>query len=52
MTGDCYAGVRREARRCIPGVAGRNSKGGFWVAWFTWTRKREGQEHAREAVAV
>jgi len=35
-------GVRREARRCIPGAAGRNSKGGFWVAWFTWTRKREG----------
>jgi hypothetical protein len=27
--------VRREALRCIPGAAGRNSKGGFWVAWFT-----------------
>ena len=24
-------GVRREALRCIPGVAGRNSEGGSWV---------------------
>ena len=25
-------GVRREALRCIPGAAGRNSEGGSWVA--------------------
>jgi hypothetical protein len=24
--------VRREARRCIPDVVGRNSEGGSWVA--------------------
>ena len=38
------AGVRREALRCIPGAAGRNLEGGSWVAWFTWTRKREGDK--------
>jgi len=26
-------GVRREALRCIPGAAGRNSEGGSWIAW-------------------
>ena len=26
------AGVRREALRCIPGAAGRNSEGGSWIA--------------------
>ena len=35
-------GVRREALRCIPGSAGRNSEGGFWVAWLTWTGNRKG----------
>ena len=25
-------GVRREALRCIPGAAGRNSEGGSWIA--------------------
>ena len=24
-------GVRREALRCIPGAAGRNSEGGSWI---------------------
>jgi hypothetical protein len=27
--------VRREAPCCIPGIAGRNSEGGFWVEWLT-----------------
>ena len=27
--------VRREAPCCIPGSAGRNSKGGSWVQWLT-----------------
>lgn len=31
--------VRHEAPCCIPGPAGRNSKGGSWVRWLTWTRK-------------
>jgi hypothetical protein len=34
--------MRHEAPRCIPSAAGRNSKGGSWVRWLTWTRKREG----------
>jgi hypothetical protein len=34
--------VRRAALRCIPDAVGRNSEGGSWVAWLTWTRKREG----------
>jgi hypothetical protein len=25
------AGVRREALRCIPGAAGKNSEGGSWI---------------------
>jgi len=30
---DCLnPNVRREALRCIPGTAGRNSEGGSWVA--------------------
>jgi hypothetical protein len=34
--------VRREALCCIPGSAGRNSKGGSWVDWLTWIRKVKG----------
>ena len=34
--------MRREAPCCIPGSAGRNSKGGSWVQWLTRIRKVNG----------
>ena len=34
--------VRREALRCIPDAVRRNLEERSWVAWLTWTRKREG----------
>src|SRR6186997_1904777 len=34
--------MRHEARRHIPSTAGRNSEGGSWIRWLTWTRKRKG----------
>ena len=42
-------GVRREARRCIPGAAGRNSKGGSWVQWLTRIRKVNGTIACQES---
>ena len=41
-TGRIIDALRHEAPRHIPSSAGRNSKGGSWVRWLTWTRKREG----------
>jgi len=42
-------GVRREALRCIPDAVGRNLEECSWVAWFTWTRKREGTRACQES---
>jgi len=41
--------VRREALRCIPGAAGRNSEGGSWVAWLTWRWKLKGTRACQES---
>ena len=34
--------MRHEAPRHIPSTAGKNSEGGSWIRWLTWTRKRKG----------
>src|SRR6266540_6463790 len=34
--------MRHEAPRHIPSTAGRDSEGGSWIRWLTWTRKRKG----------
>jgi hypothetical protein len=34
--------VRHEALGRIPGLAGRDSEGGSWVRWLTWSRKVKG----------
>jgi hypothetical protein len=41
--------LRREALCCIPGSAGRNSKGGSWVRWLTWTGNRKGTTACQES---
>ena len=41
--------MRREAPRCIPGAAGRNSEGGFWVRWLTSIRKVTGTRACQES---
>ena len=41
--------VRREALRCIPDAVGRNLEECSWVAWLTWTRKREGTTACQES---
>ena len=33
---------------CIPGVAGRDSKGGSWAEWLTWIRKVKGTRACQE----
>ena len=42
--GDRGSVVRHEARCCIPGSAGTNSKGGSWVQWLTRSRKAYGDQ--------
>jgi hypothetical protein len=37
-----HLSLRREAPCCIPGAAGRNSKGRSWVQWLTRIRKVNG----------
>ena len=41
--------MRREALCCIPGVAGRNSKGCSWVRWLTRIRKVKGTIACQES---
>ena len=41
--------MRREAPRRIPGAAGRNSEGGFWVGWLTSIRKVTGTRACQES---
>jgi len=41
--------LRREALWCIPGSAGRDSKGGSWVWWLTWTGNRKGTIACQES---
>jgi hypothetical protein len=33
---------------CIPGAAGRDSKGGSWAEWLTWIRKVKGTRACQE----
>ena len=49
--GDAYEvlQLRREALCCIPGAAGRNSKGGSWVQWLTRIRKVNGTIACQES---
>ena len=41
--------LRREAPCCIPGAAGRNSKGCSWVQWLTRIRKVKGTIACQES---
>ena len=41
--------LRREARCCIPGAAGTNSKEGSWVQWLTQIRKVKGTIACQES---
>ncbi len=41
--------LRREARCCIPGAAGMNSKEGSWVHWLTQIRKVNGTIACQES---
>ena len=41
--------MRREALCCIPGAAGRNSKGCSWVKWLTQIRKVKGTAACQES---
>ena len=40
--------MRREAPCCIPGAAGRDSKGGPWVQWLTRIREVNGTTACQE----
>jgi len=45
----CLLQMRREALCCIPGAAGRNSKGCSWVQWLTRIRKVNGTIACQES---
>jgi hypothetical protein len=49
VTRSAAGAVRREALRCIPGAAGKDSKGGPWVRWLTWIRKVKGTTACQES---